>query len=70
LANPISRQAAAGKAAVRSAVEVKKTETTSLGVILLESKIELISSCTPAAILDAELASIWIAPRIPRIAIV
>jgi hypothetical protein len=44
LAKPISRHAAAGKAAVRSTVEVKKTETTSEGEIELDFKIELMSS--------------------------
>jgi hypothetical protein len=68
LANPISRQAAAGKAAVKSAVEVKKTETTSEGEIALDFKIEPISSWTPEAISVEVFASTWIAPRIPRIA--
>ena len=49
-AKPISRHAAAGKEAVKSGVEVKKTETTSLGVRVLASKIAWISSLTPVAI--------------------
>jgi hypothetical protein len=57
LAKPISLQAAAGKAAVKSAVEVKKTEITSEGVISFDFKIDPMSSSIPEAIAAAELAS-------------
>jgi hypothetical protein len=57
LAKPISLQAAAGKAAVRSAVDVKNTEITSAGLISFDFKIEPISSCTPEVMSEAELAS-------------
>ena len=55
-AKPISRHAAAGKAAVKSGVDVKKTETTSLGVSELASKIAWISSLTPVAIASGVFA--------------
>ena len=61
--NPISRQAAAGKAAVKSGVDVKITEITELGVSELARMIAAMSSLTPSLIASTVFALIWVAPR-------
>ena len=63
---PTSRANAAGKAALRSGLAVKRTEMTSDGVRPLAASISVRSSLTPAAIASGELATTWVAPRIAR----
>jgi len=64
---PISRQAAAGKAAVRSGVDVKITDITDDGVNKLARMMAAMSSLTPTPIASAVFASTWIAPLIALI---
>ena len=64
---PISRQVAAGKAAVKSGVDVKKTDITDSGVRELERIIVVMSSLTPSPIAAGVFALTCIAPRIALI---
>lgn len=64
---PISRQAAAGKDAVRSGVDVKITDITDDGTKELVRMMAFMSSFTPAPIASAVFASTWIAPLIALI---
>ena len=66
---PISRQAAAGKEAVRSGVDVKITALTDDGTIELVRLLGFLGSFTPAPIAPAAFASTWSEPLVRLLAL-